>query len=247
MVSLTQQHFPDDFLDLLNTVTGKRARIVVEHILEHGFITTEDLENQYGYSHPPRAVRDVREQGIPIETFAVKNAQGRTIAAYRFGDPSQALTGRQGGRRIFPKTLKTTLYDLQNGKCAVCSEAYDERYLQIDHRIPYQVAGEPDEIDKLESFMLLCSSCNRAKSWSCEHCENALHRKEVALCLSCYWANPHEYTHIALQPIRRVELIWSGDSVDDYEILRQLAEAENESLPEYVKNVLRSYLRSRKL
>lgn len=29
---------------LLEHITNKRARIVIEHILEHGFITTEQLE-----------------------------------------------------------------------------------------------------------------------------------------------------------------------------------------------------------
>jgi hypothetical protein len=74
---------PDEFLALLRSIKGKRARVVVDHILEHGLITTEDLETLYGYKHPPRAIRDVRDQGVPIETFTVKNSQGRTIAAYR--------------------------------------------------------------------------------------------------------------------------------------------------------------------
>ena len=48
-----------------------------------------------------------------------------------------------------------------------------ERYLQIDHRIPYEVAGEEigDERNP-EKFMLLSGSAQRQKSWSCEHCQN---------------------------------------------------------------------------
>ena len=74
---------------LLEKISNKRARIVIEHILENGFITTEQLEKQYGYNHPPRAARDVRESGIPLETFRVKDSAGRIIAAYRFGDLNQ--------------------------------------------------------------------------------------------------------------------------------------------------------------
>ena len=37
----------------LNAVTGKRARIVVEHIIKHGSITTDDLKEKYGCDHPP--------------------------------------------------------------------------------------------------------------------------------------------------------------------------------------------------
>jgi hypothetical protein len=66
---------------LLENISNKRARIVIEHILENGFITTEKLEKQYGYNHPPRAARDVRESGIPLETFRVKDSEGRSIAA----------------------------------------------------------------------------------------------------------------------------------------------------------------------
>ncbi|MCC7222318.1 MAG: hypothetical protein IT273_01230 [Chitinophagales bacterium] len=57
--------------------------------MEHGFITTRDLETKYGYSHPPRAARDVREAGIPLETFNVKSEEGKSIAAYKFGDLTQ--------------------------------------------------------------------------------------------------------------------------------------------------------------
>lgn len=60
----------------LEAVTAKRARIVIDHILEHGYITTEELKNKYGYNHPPRAARDVREEGIPLETFKVVGSMG---------------------------------------------------------------------------------------------------------------------------------------------------------------------------
>ena len=50
----------------LAAVTGKRARIVINHILKHGSITTDDLKEQYGYDHPPRAIKDVSDQGIPL-------------------------------------------------------------------------------------------------------------------------------------------------------------------------------------
>lgn len=92
---------------LLKQITNKRARIVIEHILSHGFVTTEELEKKYGYNHPPRAARDVREFGIPLETFRVKHSSGRTIAAYRFGDMTQARMGRLHGRQTFPKQFNS--------------------------------------------------------------------------------------------------------------------------------------------
>ena len=91
---------------MLQTVTGRRSRIVVDHILEHGYITTEQLEEEYGYKHPPRAVADVRDQGVPIETFQTTASSGQAIAGYRFGNPSDAIVGQTGGRRNFPQKLK---------------------------------------------------------------------------------------------------------------------------------------------
>ena len=153
-------------------VTNKRARIVIEHILEHGFITTEDLEKTYGYNHPPRAVRDVRELGIPIETFRVKSSDGRSIAAYRFVEDGEIQQARIQGRKVFPKSLKDQLYQNSGGKCAVCQSSFEARYLQVDHRVPYEVAGDVSDDWVVDEYMLVCGSCNRAKSWSCEHCIN---------------------------------------------------------------------------
>jgi hypothetical protein len=126
---LSTSPLPQEFLDFLKTIRGKRSRIVIEHILEHGFITTEDLEGRYGYKHAPRAVRDVREQGVPIDTFQVKNSEGKTIAAYRFGDVRTIQHGQVGGRKSFPKALKLNLLEQQNSRCAICFEMFDERFL----------------------------------------------------------------------------------------------------------------------
>jgi hypothetical protein len=117
---LKNQPLPDDFLKFLKTIKGKRSQIVVQHILEHGFITTEDLEIKYGYKHPPRAVRDVREQGVPIETFTTKDSQNRSIAAYRFANPSLIQTDKIGGRRPFSKSFKARLIRKSGNKCAIC-------------------------------------------------------------------------------------------------------------------------------
>ena len=62
----------DEFLRLLDSITAKRPKTVIQHILKHGFITSQELKDLYGYNHPPRAIRDVREYGIPIDTYRVK-------------------------------------------------------------------------------------------------------------------------------------------------------------------------------
>ena len=86
--------------------------------------------------------------------------------------------------------------------------------------------------------MLLCASCNRAKSWSCEHCTN----KESTICQTCYWASPREYTHIALRDIRRIDIVFTADEVQSYQQLKALADAQQIELPEYIKNILQRFV-----
>jgi hypothetical protein len=237
--------YPQDFLNYVQSITNKRAKIVIDHILKHGFITTEDLENTYGYNHPPRAVRDVREAGIPLETFKVKSKEGKSIAAYRFGDVSMLQAERKSGRTMFSKEFKKTLFDSCHGKCAVCNGEFEERYLQIDHKIPYEVGGDSDEQHNIADFMLLCASCNRAKSWSCEHCENWLNDGNQDLCRQCYWGNPLNYNHIAMKDIRRLDLQWAGDEVKHYDAIRIIADSKNIGMPDFVKQLLKNNVPSK--
>src|SRR5438105_4309538 len=103
--------FPKWFLEKLNAVQAKRARTVIQHILKHGHITTEQLKAKYGYNHPPRAARDVREQGIALDTIRVRDATGRSIGAYKFADPSKSLGSVLAGRKLLSKALKLEIIE----------------------------------------------------------------------------------------------------------------------------------------
>lgn len=238
---MTNRDLPAEFMDLLNRVTEKRARTVIDHILAHGHVTTEELKEQYGYNHPPRAARDVREHGIPLDTFRTTAADGRSIGAYRFGDPKQARPDRLSGRTALSARIKQALIEQHGARCHIYRSPFPERDLQIDHRIPFEIAGEPDSTDEeADAYMLLCPSANRAKSWSCEHCPN-WQTKATDICRTCYWAYPDNYTHIATREERRLDIIWLEDEVGDYERLADEAGAKDE-LPDFVKDVLRRHI-----
>ena len=106
-----KRKYPKAFLDVLKNVEAKRPRTVIQHILTHGFITSQDLKDLYGYNHPPRAVRDVREYGIPVVTYRVEGTDGRKIAAYKFGDPKEVKNtlSKASGRTALSKALKQAL------------------------------------------------------------------------------------------------------------------------------------------
>ena len=161
------------FLAYLAAVKDKRPKTVIDHLLKHGSVTTEQLRTIYKYADPRRAIQDVRDQGIPIVRSKVKGADGRSIGAYSLGDPLAMRRGFFGGRSAFPKAFKSALVKANGCRCQICFQEYEERYLQIDHRVPYEVAGDI-EFGKqdIRPYMLVCGSCNRAKDWSCEHCGN---------------------------------------------------------------------------
>jgi hypothetical protein len=234
---------PADFLKLCHSVTAKRPRAVIQHILKRGHITTQELRDEYGYNHPPRAVRDVKEHGIPVEMFRVEGGDGRKIAAYRFGDPAKARAGQQVGRTVLSKELKQQILAAHEARCAIYCETFPVRELQVDHRVPFEVCGDrPKTKPSSDDFLLLCGSANRAKSWSCEHCVNWRELKKPEVCRSCYWAYPDSYTHVAMRPVRRADVLWDESEVDDYERLKHQTEKLQKNIPGYVKEIIRAHL-----
>lgn len=231
--------YPKEFLKLCKSVKAKRPKTVIDHILKYGQITTRELKDKYGYNHPPRAIRDVRENGIPLETFRVRGADERMIAAYRFGSFDSSNLRKLSGRTALSKEIKKYLIEKYGCRCSIYLEEMKENELQIDHRVPYEVGGESEGGERNpEDFMLLSGSANRAKSWSCEHCENWNKTRKKELCLSCYWSYPENYSHIALKQIRRVDLIWQDKEVAKYEALKDDAKRSRRTIPKYVKKLI---------
>ena len=206
----------------LAAITAKRPKTVIAHLLKHGVVTTAELTEKYGYEHPPRAIRDVREYGVPIVMSKTKDKQGKSIAVYRFGDLSKwrGISGKAAGRTMLSKALKKALLEKFGSRCAIYLEEMDAPLLQVDHRVPYEIGGDGVASD-VDGFMLLCPSANRAKSWTCEHCDNWT-RKDAAFCMRCFWAHPEDYDHVAGRPLRQIVLTFTGDEIADYEQLVEL-------------------------
>ena len=153
---MPKKNIPQNIMRILRSVEAKRARTAIEHIIEHGLITTEELKEKYGE------------------------------------------------------------------RCHICSASFEERYLQIDHRVPYEVAGDDVLPNRnFDHYMLVCSSCNRAKSWSCEHCLNWAEKRDPDICQSCYWASPINYAHVAMRDIRRLAMVWQKNEARQYDTVKK--------------------------
>lgn len=236
---------PKDFRKVLADVTNKRARFVIDTILSKGFCSTEDLKNG-GYEHAPRAARDVRELGIPLETFKVKNSTGKSIAAYKFGDWEQAKKSNQiaktAGRKQLTEKLKSALIEKYGAKCHLYGESYPARLLQPDHRIPYEIGGDPEDMMDLEYFMLLSPSANRDKSSTCERCENWT-KKDIFMCQTCYYAYPENYQHIAGEKEKRLNIVFRKEEMELYEGLVEQAKMHNIPYQIAAKRMMEYYQR----
>lgn len=231
--------YTKEFMDLLSSVKSKRPRTVIEHILKNGKITSQELKDIYGYNHPPRAIRDVRECGIPIKTSFVE-IDGRRIGVYAFEEfcSKMLVVSKSSGRTALSKKIKNLLIEKYGSKCFIYLETMNASILQIDHRIPYEIKNDENTED-IDSFMLLCPSANRAKSWSCEHCEN-WKIKDVNCCSSCFWAYPEKYNHVAGREERMVNLVFTGNEIEDYNKLVLLS--TKETMQKKIKMIIHTYV-----
>src|SRR6185312_1182562 len=87
---------------------NSRAAKALRAMLEKGSVTTADL-NGLGYDHPPRAIGDVRDAGIPVVTEMVRADNGKRMARYRLGRAEDIRDNRHGGRSVLPKAFKAKL------------------------------------------------------------------------------------------------------------------------------------------
>lgn len=243
---MNDQPHSAEFLELLEDIksrTSKRGRLVIDHILKHGRVTTEDIKKM-GYDHPPRAVRDAREAGMLIVTSRIKGPDGKTIAVYEFGDISEVPLSKVHGRTQLSDALKDELIEQYGSKCSIYRVDLPKEELQIDHRIPYEIAGEPED-KNINGYMLVCSSANRKKSNSCENCDN-WKVKDIEVCKECYWAFPDsDYTHVAMKQERRIDILWQGEDVNEYDTLTQEAITAETTLPEHIRKIISDHMLTR--
>ena len=90
--------------------------------------------------------------------------------------------------------------------------------------------------------MLLSGAAQRQKSWDCEHCEN-VNIKNIDVCKSCYWAYPENYSHIALKPEKRVDLIFGENDKEIHNSLDEIAKKNHSSIQESIKKILRDHIK----
>lgn len=179
----------------------------------------------------------MRELGFKLKTTIVKNTiTGKRMAAYTLVAKFEA--GKLG-RVQLPKKVRNEIIAAAGEKCQICGARHD---LQVDHRVPYEVAGESLK-DDVNAYMVLDGTCNRRKSWVCEHCPNFLKLKQIPVCQSCYWANPEEHSHIGMEPIRRVDLVFQGTEIKAFDAFRRANKQKSKGVDVALKELVAKSLK----
>jgi len=219
---------------------GKRPRAVLEAILKNGSVSTYEL-GELGYDQPPRAAQDLKEAGVMLRTTYGKHPEsGARMGIYSLAGIGD--TAVHAGRRAFPKAFRERVLNAHGMRCNICNVEYPATVLQIDHRVPYIVGGDGDELE-IEGFQPLCGSHQRLKSWECEHCPNR-EGKSVDLCHSCYWATPDgKYDHVATRPERRADVTWTGKETAIFEKAKKQAERRGMKLETFLKEAIKEVVR----
>lgn len=238
-MSIRNQLEPEllEYIDQVLEVCSSRAVYVINHILEHGYITSEHIRNQ-GYVHGARAVGDVRDNGVPLNTHNTKSSDNRTIAEYTFGSAAEIKRHKFGGRVNFPTKLKGLLIARDGLICSISQQELPENELQIDHRVPYYISGDIQGERNPDDFMLLSKSMQRAKSWDCEHCQNLLENFDVEICKTCYWAYPKSYKHVAMKEMRSINITWEGSEVAEFDRMDQACKENGKTVQDYLKSIV---------
>ena len=166
----TENDLSKELVEEILRRTSGRSRLVVKQILEHGFVTTTML-GTLGLDHPPRAAADVRDRGIPLETVT-RSIDGKRVGHYRFPAELEELDRHASGRFSMSKTFRNEVIDHYGERDIFTGAQVARTRLQIDHRVPFRVSGDPTTPFAVEDFMPVSAAMNRAKSWECEACPN---------------------------------------------------------------------------
>ncbi|MGH7812617.1 MAG: hypothetical protein ACREQI_01255 [Candidatus Binataceae bacterium] len=183
----------------------------------------------------------MKEAGVRLKTsFGKHPKSGARMGIYSLAGLNEATAF--SGRKAFPKKFREDFLQAFRNRCNICNVEYASTSLQLDHRVPYLIAGESDEL-RSEDFQPLCGSHQRSKSWSCEHCSNR-ELRDVKVCQKCYWAIPDgDYEHIATRQERRVDITWAGEmDVMQYQKIKRRASEFGQDVPTFLKTLIANSL-----
>jgi len=226
-------------LPLVKKETARGAKLLTA-LIEKGEMTTKELEES-GYGHPPRVRMDLQDIGIEIGThYRNPHPQsGNRMGTYYLMSPKPGEITKK--RSPPPKSFKKKLVKNHNHVCAITQYVFPENELQMDHRVPFLVGGDPDSYE-LDDWMPLSGSAQMLKKKACDDCENSS-AKDVKICGTCYWAFPERYNHVATIPQSVATMVFRGDvEVELFQKISDIARKNELTVNEVIKSILNQWI-----
>ena len=111
-----------------------------------------DLYNRYSA---------IPQNGIALEIEIQKLMQDDEVTK-KSGVYLYVLSGNEKylNLRAFSSSQKREVFEVQNGICKICGEAFTIDEMEADHIVPWSGGGKTN----IENCQMLCKSCNRTKS-----------------------------------------------------------------------------------
>jgi hypothetical protein len=211
----------------IKLLKNRRARVVTEFKVKNSSVNTDD----------------VQDTGLPIVTSETKDENNKDILSYKFAEEGKISFLREQDRKHFSKDFKDHLIEKHGSICCICLIKEESGHLQIGQRIPYGVLDEIQyKKEKEKNYFLLCGSCNRSKSLSCDTCKNYKEIKDPNVCKSCYWASPEKYNHIAMKKEGRIELVFTEELMETYNKIKSASETAKTNICKFVIELLKKSL-----
>ena len=102
---------------------------------------------------------DISPKAVELVNMRLQQSMGSLFHARYVTDRTDIPQRTDLGDLPPYRSHRRTLYGLQEGNCAGCSQHFEMRHLEVDHIIS-RAKGGTNHIDNLQ---LLCGSCNRIK------------------------------------------------------------------------------------
>lgn len=221
-----------------------RAKAAADLLMEKGVITKYDFEETHvPVSQAPRAIRDLKDHGIPIETLRkISVPQAKTkVNRYTLGSIDNINTSMRYGRMYDPTGMKEKLAKLHGDVCVFCGKKLTAKDRELDHKLPVNIFGDLSPVERLnpDNYQLVCRGCNRLKREATSHGAFDDQREGMDIVKQNYWYDPVQYRKNRDDRLYAHNVIvWNtSKDIQAYKQISQYAKDSSKSFQEALKDI----------
>lgn len=221
-----------------------RAKAAADLLIEKGVITKYDFETtRVPISQAPRAIRDLKDHGIPVKTLERVNVpQAKSkVNQYTLGSADDIDASKKYGRLYDPSGMKEKLAKLHGSTCVFCGKHLAPKDRELDHKLPVNIFGDLSSVERLNpnNYQLVCRKCNRLKREAVSHGAFDDRQDGMDVVKHNYWYDPVQYRKNEKDNLFNQSIVvWnSGEDIRTYNQISQYAKYSNKSFPEALKDM----------